>query len=54
MFGPTMLQLQVAIKLAEHGVHVVLLVPGWARTRMGGPNGRQSAAEAVESLMKNV
>lgn len=45
---------QVAVKLKDHGVHVVLLVPGWARTRMGGPDGRLTPEESVKGMMMNV
>jgi len=40
----------LAHELAEHGIGVLLLHPGWVRTRMGGDQAPLSSAESVRGM----
>jgi len=40
----------MSLELKPRGVGVLLLHPGWARTRMGGPDGLLSAAQSVAGM----
>jgi NAD(P)-dependent dehydrogenase (short-subunit alcohol dehydrogenase family) len=40
----------LAVELRGEGVVVAVVHPGWARTRMGGPNASQSAEQAVRQM----
>ena len=40
----------LAVALGEHGVGVLLLHPGWVRTRMGGPDAPLTPAESVAAM----
>lgn len=41
-----------AIDVAEQGVHVLLLHPGWVKTAMGGPEGELEPHESVQRMLK--
>lgn len=43
-----------AKNLAERGIKVAVLHPGWVQTEMGGPNGELTAAESAAALRKNI
>ena len=40
----------LAVDLRGEGIIVAVVHPGWARTRMGGPNASQSAEQAVRQM----
>jgi NAD(P)-dependent dehydrogenase (short-subunit alcohol dehydrogenase family) len=40
----------LAVELKGDGIIVAVVHPGWARTRMGGPNANQSAEQAVRQM----
>jgi NAD(P)-dependent dehydrogenase (short-subunit alcohol dehydrogenase family) len=40
----------LAVDLKGEGIVVAVVHPGWARTRMGGPNASQSAEQAVRQM----
>jgi NAD(P)-dependent dehydrogenase (short-subunit alcohol dehydrogenase family) len=40
----------MSLELKTRGVGVLLLHPGWVRTRMGGPDGRLTPAQSVASM----
>lgn len=41
----------MSLELKDRGVGVLLLHPGWVRTRMGGPEGRLRASESVAGML---
>ena len=41
-----------AIDIAEKGVNVLLLHPGWVQTRMGGENGSLTPVESVRRMLE--
>ncbi|WP_245929771.1 SDR family NAD(P)-dependent oxidoreductase [Leucothrix pacifica] len=43
-----------AKNLAERGMKVAILHPGWVRTDMGGPNGDLSVQESANALRNNI
>ena len=42
----------LSIDLADDGIRVVALHPGWVKTEMGGPNALISVAESVQGLKR--
>ena len=49
--GLNMLTKQAAIDLANSGIKVVSLSPGWVKTEMGGPNAKYEVADSVEKIL---
>lgn len=45
-----MVMKNVAIDLADTGIHVLLLHPGWVKTEMGGPNALITVEESVAGM----
>lgn len=44
----------LAYELAEAGIGILLVHPGWVRTRMGGQQGRFSVSESVHNMRRLV
>jgi NAD(P)-dependent dehydrogenase (short-subunit alcohol dehydrogenase family) len=49
--GLNMLTKQAAIDLADFGINVVSLSPGWVKTEMGGEDAKYEVADSVEKLI---
>ena len=49
-----MLTRQASIDLADDGISVVSISPGWVRTDMGGADAKYSVEESVERILRNV
>lgn len=49
-----MLTRQASIDLADDGISVVSISPGWVRTDMGGADAKYSVQESVERILRNV
>ena len=46
-----MLTKQAAIDLAENGIKVVSLSPGWVKTEMGGAEAKYSVEDSVGKIL---
>lgn len=42
----------LALRLAEHGIGLLILHPGWVKTRMGGPNALIEPQESVAGMRR--
>jgi NAD(P)-dependent dehydrogenase (short-subunit alcohol dehydrogenase family) len=49
--GLNMLTKQAAIDLAENGIKVVSLSPGWVKTEMGGVDAKYSVEDSVSKML---
>ena len=49
--GLNMLTKQTAIDLAEFGIKVVSLSPGWVKTEMGGPEAKYEVVDSVKKII---
>ena len=46
-----MLTKQTAIDLAQFGIRVVSLSPGWVKTEMGGPEAKYEVMDSVKKIL---
>ena len=49
--GLNMLTKQTAIDLAQFGIRVVSLSPGWVKTEMGGPEAKYEVMDSVKKII---
>ncbi len=50
--GLNMLTKQAAVDLAQYGVKVISISPGWVRTEMGGPDAKYPVSESVSKIIE--